>query len=255
MTLEKNMRALWLSLILTLGLPGVARPAEGGTRDERFAAARAVYAQRAALAKHKEAAAAFAKLAADFPDDRDLQLWCARTAYYAAHRVEDAKEKQAVSMRGVRCAKRMKQKDPTDYDGRYWWIMDRYKGESAKGVLDVLTEAAPVKEYLLGMIKSQPRRFEAYMIVGAIYRELPGPPVAFGDPDKGLRFLQQGAKYAPDDAELLLELAQAYRSLGQTDKARATYKRCIHEGKGRPDLEWETQDAKDYAKKMLAELD
>lgn len=227
----------------------------GAERDALFEKAKAIYAKRDSLMVHKDAAEAFAGLAERYPDDKELQIWCARTAYYAAHRIEDSKLRKKVSDRGVVCAKRVTERKADDYDGRFWWIMCRYKGEQASSMLRALDQAPVVRNYLAKMVKDAPSRPEAYMVLGAVYRGLPGPPVSFGDKAKALELLKKADELAPKNAEILLELAGGYADVGETEKARAAYRECIDHGTGPADLAWETRDAREYAKKMLAELD
>jgi tetratricopeptide (TPR) repeat protein len=163
--------------------------------------------------------------------------------------------KSKVAGRGVDCAKRITAMSKTDYEGRFWWLMTRFQAEQARGVTKALGAAPSITALLAKMIKDNPKRAEAYMVLGAIYRALPGPPISIGDKGKALTLLEQSAKLAPDNAEVLLELAGIQADMGQKDKARLTYRHCIDKGTGPSVLSWETQDAKDYAKKMLAKLD
>ncbi|MCB9726961.1 MAG: tetratricopeptide repeat protein [Deltaproteobacteria bacterium] len=241
--------------LVAVGLAGPARADDDTDKAALVASAMQIYAGRAALPKHVKAAEAFAALAEKYPQDKQRQVWCSRTAYYAAHRIDDSGVKAKVAGRGVDCAKRIIAMNKADYEGRFWWLMTRFQAEQARGVTKALGAAPQITGLLSKMIKDHPKRAEAYMVLGAIYRGLPGPPISIGDQDKALDLLEQSAKLAPDNAEVLLELAQAYADMGQKDKARATYRHCIDKGTGPANLEWETQDAKDYAKKMLAQLD
>ncbi len=240
--------------VVVVALGGTARAADA-EKDRLIAGAMEVYKGRAVLAQHVKAAEAMAALAEKYPEDKERQVWCSRTSYYAAHRIEDASVKSKVAGRGVDCAKRITALNKTDYEGRFWWLMTRFQAEQARGVTKALGAAPSITALLAKMIKDNPKRAEAYMVLGAIYRALPAPPISIGDQDKALRLLEESAKLAPDNAEVLLELAQAQADLGQKEKARATYRHCIDRGTGPPNMDWETRDAKDYAKKMLAKLD
>jgi tetratricopeptide (TPR) repeat protein len=93
------------------------------------------------------------------------------------------------------------------------------------------------------------------MMLGVLMRELPGDPISFGDPVRALKLLERADKLTPNEPEILLELALGYQKLDRLDEARATYERCIQKGVTRKGLEWESEDARKYAKKMLAEMD
>ena len=123
------MGKAWVGcLVCSLVVSTAAHAAEG--RDQGFAAAKALYAERAAVDKHVSAVSAFAKLGERFPADREIQLWCARTASYAAHRIFDSEVKQMVAKRGVTCAERLLKANKKDYEGRMWWLMSRLRYEA-----------------------------------------------------------------------------------------------------------------------------
>lgn len=239
-------------LLFLLGAPIAAQAAEG--RDMGFEAAKALYAERAVVEKHVAAVSAFAKLGDAYPNDREIQIWCARTASYAAHRIFDSQVKQMVAKRGVTCAERLLKKDKGDYEGRMWWLMSRLRYEAARGVIDALKAAPRFKGFIAKMIKDNPKHPAGYMMLGTLMRELPGPPVSFGDPQKALKLLLKAEQLAPNHPEILLELAQAYAKVGEVELARQTYIRCVDKGTTRVDLEWESQDARNYAQKMLEEM-
>ncbi len=214
-----------------------------------------VYDARADLEKHMEAAGASATLAKIYPTDKELQVFCAMTAYYCAHRLLNRERiKKKVALKGVTCAKRILKIDPKDYDGRFWASMTSFKSRSADGIKAALKEANKIKKYLEELQKDAPDRFEAYMLLGTLYRELP-PVLTWGNPKKGLELLLKSAELAPDDPEVLLELAAAYVKVGDKENARATYKKCIDGSKAPKNRSWETEDAKAYARKMLKKLE
>ena len=218
--------------------------------------AQAIYAKRAKLSLHKKAYRAIKALAAKYGDDRELQLWCARTGYYCAHRIDDSDRRAKVAKGGYRCAMRLLRKSPKDHDGRIWMALNKFKYQLAESfILPSKDEIRQIVRYLEKLIRDDPKRPEAYMLLGAMLRDLPGWPISIGDEDRGFELLVTGAKYAGKDAEYLLELAAGYASVDRTAEARKTYKICINEGTGRPGLEWERDDARNYAKKMLKELD
>lgn len=249
--MNRLVAALAPLLLLCLSLSS-ARAAD---RDTGFAAALKIYEQRAEAAKHVAAVTAFVELNVAHPDDKEIAIWCARTASYAAHRVGDSVVKKRIAGLGVKCAKRYLKHDPSDYDAKFWWMLCRFRIEQAKGVVRTLKAAGSVRDYFLKMVKIAPTRPEALMALGTIYRELPGEPISFGDAQLGLKLLKKAAKYAPLNVEVLLELAQGYAKVDDIAAAKKTYQLAIAKGTGAPNLEWETEDARAYCRKMLAELD
>lgn len=245
---------IWGLLSVLLVVPWRVRGEEGLAPKAEWDAVYAIYNQRAVLAKHVEAAAASAALAAKYPGDKKAQIFCAQTAYYCAHRIEKDSKRKRIALAGVECAKRVLKKNPTDYDGRFWALMTTFKSKSAEGIWAALKEANKVKKVLQEMIAEEPKRPEAYMMLGTLYRELP-PLLTWGDAKKGVELLEEAARLAPHDPEILLELAAAYAKVGRKEEAKAAYRKCINDSKAPPDRSWETEDARAYAKKKLNELE
>lgn len=247
------MRNTAVSLVLVLfALPALAQD-KMPKRD--WDELMKVYDARAELDKHREAVAASSTLAKIYPKDKELQVFCAMTSYYCAHRLlAREKEKKKVALLGLACAQRILKHDPKDYDGRFWASMTSFKSRSADGIKAALKEANKVKKYLEELQRDAPDRFEAYMLLGTLYRELP-PVLTWGNPKKGLELLLKSASLAPDDPEVLLELAAAHAKMGDKESARATYEKCINGSKAPRNRSWETEDAKAYARKMLKKLD
>ncbi|MBM4353296.1 MAG: hypothetical protein FJ109_05775 [Deltaproteobacteria bacterium] len=255
-----TFRSLVMCLAAALALSGAAgipaaaaqdKPAQTMS-DAEWKAFYAVYDKRADLASHKESLGLLMDLAARFPMDKKAQVLCAMTAYSYAHRLDD-KGRMEAAKKGIPCAERILEQNKKDYEGRFWHAMTTFKAKSAEGIRAALKESTRVKKYLEDMIRDEPNRFEAYMLLGSLYRELP-PVLTWGDPKKGLDVLEKGTALKPDDPEILLELAAAYAKVGQKDKAKATYLRCINDSKSPPDRTWETEDAREYARKMMKEL-
>jgi|GEM_PF-590935 len=259
-------RVLQLSIavsfvIASLPASGQEPPAPPATvttapaRDASFQEALAVYNQRADEAKHKAAQEKFAQLANQFPKDYDLQIWCARTSYYYAHRrlqAGDSDSCSVIAKQGVRCAKRARTLDPRGYDGRYWWVMDRVKSGTSTGMRAALKAVKPMKEFLEKMIADFPQRFEAYMCLGVLYRELPSF-ISWGDNEKGLEYLKKAEALNAKNPELLLEVAEGYLKVGDDVKA-IEYFRKLETSDVPTHLEWETEDARQWARKRIKDI-
>jgi tetratricopeptide (TPR) repeat protein len=220
-------------------------------RDADFAKMLEIYKQRADVKKHKEAAKAVKDLAAAYPKDKEIQIFCARTAYFCAHRLK-ADEKAKIAGWGVECTKRVLSENNKDYDARYWWARTSLKSRESEGIQAAIKQANIVQEFLAKLIKDEPGRFEGYMSQGAVLREIPG--FLGGDKKKALEVLKKGYAIAPRDAELLLELAAAYAVNGDKETARVMYDKCVEDSDKPKYLEWETEDARAYAKKMKGKL-
>jgi hypothetical protein len=156
---------------------------------------------------------------------------------------------------GMICRDRMLKKYAHKEEAQIWAILMRFKHIIATSTLPPIGEIEKVASQLEKMVKKKTKNHFPYMMLGAIYRELPGWPISIGDDKKSMQYLKQGHTIAKNNAEYLLELAATQTALDQEDQARKTYTLCIQKGTGHPDFKWEAGDARRWAKKMLADLD
>jgi tetratricopeptide (TPR) repeat protein len=244
-----------LVLALFVARPAALQAQDASARDTALIQALSVYDQRADFAKHKTAHEAFTALANTYPRDYDLQVWCARTAYYFAHRnlqKGDSDTCSSIATEGVRCAKRAQGIQKDGYDGHFWWVMNRVKAGTSAGIRAALKAVKPMREYLEGMIKKTPKRFEAYMCLGVLYRELPSF-ISWGDNEKALVYLKKAEALAPRNPELLLELAESYLKTGDDVTAIKVFEK-VARSEIPKHMAWETNDARRWAKKRIREI-
>ena len=246
----------FLGLGLLAPLAARADPAPVPPEVAPFAAAMAAYRDRASLDRHREAQQAFVRWARERPTDHDAQIWCARTSFYVAHRLVQADDKAGCAKAaeaGAQCAERAQVIRPRDYDGRYWELMNRFKAGATMSWTSALRAAKPMRAALEELIARDPRRPEGHLFLALAYRELPSV-ISWGDNKKAMESALKAFDLAPRDPEVLLEMAESYRVNGEKDLARQFYRRVA--GSDVPvDLEWETEDARRWARKQLADLD
>lgn len=237
-------------------VPAATTPPPTAAEDAPLREAMAAYRARANMERHRDAWRAFVRLAGERPADHGMQIWCARTSFYYAHRrVQDGDKKGCaeVAKAGIECAERAQRIRPGDYDGRYWELMNRYKEGATLSLVSILKAVKPIRAWLEELIARDPRRPEGHVFLAMAYRELPSV-VSWGDDEKALEHARAAEPLAPRDPEVLLELAEAWYENGDKDKARDYFRR-VATSEVPKDLEWETEDARQWARKRLADLD
>ena len=207
--------------------------------------------------QHYQAFLLWKQLADQHPRDLEAQIWCARTAYYAGHRVRDTNKSlmKKIFKQGMQCRRHLLKWHAKSTRGQIWAILINFKHSIADSFIPPVSKIEKVVRQLEKMVAQKTKNHMPFMMLGALYRELPGWPVSIGDEKKSMRYLKQGLKYAGTNAEYLLELAATYQALDQDKLARQTYQKCIKKGSGHADLQWEAQDARQWAKHMLSQLD
>ncbi len=223
--------------------------------DGRIAKVMALYEIRSTLSNHDKAAKEFSAIAAAHPKNLWAQLWCARTAYYSAHRHQDDKDTmKSLAKLGDSCGQRLKIFSGT-YEADLWIILSRFKMLATSNWIPPLGKIEKLARELEGIARKNPKRYGTYLLLGAIFRELPGWPVSIGDDELAMKYLLKGNKLASRNAELLLELAATQNAVDDEEAAKKTYEKCIAKGNGASDLRFETAEARKWAKKMLGELE
>jgi len=257
--LVASLAALLALLVL---LPSGARAADAGApqgdRDAAWKTWQEHFALRSkSLKAHKTAMVELAKLADSWPNDYEIQWQCARAFYYFSERYQKEQEDMIraakMSRFGTRCGDRAMKIDPNGFEGRYWRLTNWVRVKASEGEVKALAEVKTVKAILEKLMADHPSRVEGFMMLGGMYRVLPGFPVSFGDPKKGLELLLQGESKEGPKHELLIEIAEAYVVLGDNAKAIDYYAQAA-KAPGYPGMDFEELDAHTYAEKRIAEL-
>lgn len=230
----------------------------GGDRDAEWAAWQALWNERStSLRAHKRAMVELRRLADAHEDDYEIQWKCARAFYYFSERYQKEQEDlvRAVKMSkvGEMCGRRAMEIDPRGFEGRYWGMSNRVRVLAGESKARALREAREFKRLAERLIADHPDRQEGYMALGGMYRVLPGFPVSFGDSAKSLELLLEGEKRGTPQVEILIEVAETYVVLGNKPKAIEYYRR-VDTAPGYPEMDFEREDARIYARKRIEEL-
>lgn len=247
--------ALTLSFVFAAS-PTFAQGASG--RDAEFKAWQGLFAKRSeSLKDHKAAMLKIRELADKYTDDYEIQWQCSRAFYYFSERYQKEREDliraAKMSKIGTLCGKRAKKANPKGFDGAYWHLANHVRVVAAESQVKALRMAKEVRAKLDKLIAAHPKRVEAQMMLGGLYRVVPGFPVSFGDPKKSLDMLLAAEKIGPGYAELVIEIAETYVVLGDTAKAKAYYQKTLT-APGYESMDFELKDARTYAKKRIKEL-
>jgi tetratricopeptide (TPR) repeat protein len=244
---------LALLALVPASLAWAAGPGVPG--DAEFQKVLEAYEGRANLDRHWAAWEGFVRLAGERAGDHDVQVWCARTSFHLAHRRVQAGDKKGcarIANAGIECAMRAQAIRPGDYDGRYWELMNRYKSGATLSLTRIFKAVKPVRTQLEELISRNPGRAEAHIFLAMAYRELPSV-VSWGDDGKALEHALKGVELAPRDPEALLELAESHRENGNKEQALKYYQAVLASEIPRY-LEWETEDARRWARRQMKKV-
>lgn len=112
---------------------------------------------------------------------------------------------------GERYADRAIEADPRNHLGYYWKAANIGRWGQAKGILNSLFKAAPMRDLLAEAIELEPDHADSYYVLGQLYEQVPGM-ISFGDSD-----------YAVGLARRALELHREQLASGEEDELREGY--------------------------------
>ena len=210
----------------------------------------ALYAERAALAKAKEARDKLVA-ALDAGEDAFEANWrLARVSYWIGDHTGAADLKKKTFLEGIEYAKKAIAIDPKRPDGHFWLGVCYGVYGEAKGVLKSLSLVKPIKESMRRVLEIDPAydRGGADRVLGRVYHEVPG--FAGGSEKLSLEHLLKAVEYGPRVGLNLLYLADTYVSLDEVEKAREILERILTM-ETEPDLLPEIAEEREQARAKL----
>ncbi len=148
--------------------------------------------------------------------ERAEVLWrLARATLSVGESMEDADAERSVVLatyeRGERYGIDAVQADPNNHLGYYWQSANVGKWGQARGILNALFRAAPMRDLLRRAIETKPDHAGSYYVLGQLYAQVPGV-ISFGNND-----------YAVSLARKSIDLHEAEYAAGATDEVEHDY--------------------------------
>jgi len=147
-------------------------------------------------------------------------LWRASRLYYFVGDSADKAQKLPNFERGIGMGQRSVALEPNSAEGHFW-LGANYGGYSEeKGMIKALQTVKKIRAEMETVLRLNPGYEEggAYLALGEMDRQLPG--MFGGDNKRAISYLEQGVRVAPQNMEMKLALAEAYRKAGRRDDAR-----------------------------------
>lgn len=248
--LSKNKIKFVLALVpllaLLLGSLALAAP------QELMDQAAAAYAQRADLAKAKQAVELYAQALAADPQSDEAAWKLSRAWYWVGSHMPDDQAVEAFD-KAVQAAKQAVASKPDSLAGHFWLGVAYGSFGRAKGVMKSLSLVEPIKDEMALVIKQDPA-YEAggpYRVLGRLYFKLPG--LLGGGTDKSIENLRIAVKHGPQRWLNHIYLAEALIKDGKKDEAKALLEQVLA-GPAEAGLEPEYADWQAESQKLLKEL-
>ena len=113
--------------------------------------------------------------------------------------------------------------DPSNDLGYYWKAANLGRWGQVKGMMNALFVTGPVRDLLSQELALNPRRSDAYSVLGQLYRMLPGWPISFGNVDAAVSLGRESVDLRVSQVRSGEERALDY-SFG-VELARSLYRR------------------------------
>lgn len=169
----------------------------------------------------------FLKRKPALPDDFEVLWRVSRLSYYggffALPQGATSEEKMNVFQVGVDAGDKARRMAAGRVEGHYWYAVTIGGWGIAKGILNALSSAKPMREALTEAIKIDPKYHYAgpLRVRGRLYNKLPGI-VSFGDNKLALEDLKKAVSLAPESKLNHIYLAEVQSKLNSKTEALKT---------------------------------
>ena len=180
-------------------------------------------------------------------------LWRAARAYYYVGDGSAKNEKNSYFQKGIDAGQRAVAALPNAVEGHFW-LAANYGGASEQvGALKALQTVKKIRAEMETVLRLNDRYNDggAYLALGEMDRQL--PRIVGGNLKRAITRLEQGIKIAPQNLELKIALAEAYKEDGRKEDAR----RQLQEVANRPagaSANITERHARERAQRLLAKL-
>jgi tetratricopeptide (TPR) repeat protein len=253
------MPVLYLTLLLMLAPFGAAAGA-GATQDGARAAAPpatgvdpdALYAQRADLAKARQAADTWAARLKQRPQDFESAWKLARALYWLGGHGAEASRQQDLEA-GVQAGQTAATLQPTRPEGYFWNAANMGALAESYGMRAGLKYRKPIREALEQVLRLDPafQAGSADRALGRWYFKVPG--LFGGSKEQSEAHLRKSLTYDPNSTASHYFLAETLLDEGRKADARAELQKVL-DAPANPDWAPEDQEFKQKAQALLAKI-
>lgn len=180
-------------------------------------------------------------------------LWRAARTYYYVGDGSAKNDKNTYFQKGIAIGQRAVAALPNAVEGHFW-LAANYGGYSEQvGALKALQTVKKVRAEMEIVLRLNDRYNDggAYLALGEMDRQL--PRIVGGNLGRAIMRLEQGIKIAPQNLEIKIALAEAYKEKGRKEDARQQ----LQEVAGRPanpSAPQAERHAREKAQRLLAKL-
>jgi tetratricopeptide (TPR) repeat protein len=166
--------------------------------------------------------------------------------------LEERTRKKKWYQGGEKIAKFAIEKNPDNPEAHFWFALNKGAVGKLNGVLNSLFMVDDLRSEANKVIELNPDHAGAYMILGEIYKSLPG--FFGGDKKKAIEEFKTTLEKDSIYTAVYISLAETYRDIGEIEKAKETINKLLSLKESRDIRRFELYDKKD-AEKLLKEIE
>ena len=183
----------------------------------------------------------------------DEILW--RKSHFCFERgysLERNSKKKKWYEKGEKLAKFAIEKNPNNPEAHFWFALNKASIGKINGVLNSLFMVDDLKKELKKVIELDPNHAGAHMLLGEIYKSLPG--LFGGDKKKAIEEFKTAIEKDSLHNPSYIALAKTYKDIGDTEKAKEIANKLLSFKTSRDTRRLELYDKKD-AEELLKEIE
>jgi tetratricopeptide (TPR) repeat protein len=177
-------------------------------------------------------------------------LWRAARSYFYIGDASGKKEKLAFFEKGMGFGQRAVAEQPNAVEGHFWLAANYGGYGEEKGAFKALALVKKIRAEMETVLQLNDHYQDggAYLALGEMDRQL--PRLIGGNLSRAVQRLEQGIKIAPENLEMKLALALAYRESGRKEDARRQFQEIAQKQvKTKAD-----RDVQEKAKRLIGKL-
>jgi len=217
--------------------------------SELIAQADKLYAERADLARTREAIVLLGRALAMDSGSYDAAWRLARFSYFLGSHTKDATERALVYGRGIEAGRRAVKLQDGKPEGHFW-LGANLGGQAQQSALSGLGAIDEIRREMEKVIQLDEgfQGGSAYMALGQV--DLEAPKMFGGDAKRAVEVLEKNLRFGENNVLYRLRLAQAYLAVNRKEDARRELNKILSMT-ANPDFIPEYNDAVTEARKLL----
>jgi tetratricopeptide (TPR) repeat protein len=183
----------------------------------------------------------------------DEILWRkSHLCFERGYTLKKKKEKKEWYKKGQKLAEIAIERNPDNQEAHFWFATNKGLVGKLNGILNSLFMVDDLKKEANKIIELDPEHAGAHMLLGEIYKSLPG--FAGGDKHEAIKEFETALKKDSLFTAVYVSLANTYKDLGETEKAKKILNKLLSLKKSRDMRRFELYE-KESAEKLLKEIE